>query len=150
MLKGRNAAVTGGSRGIGPPVVERLCRDGAHVVFDHSTREDAAAEVVRTVEADGGRARALRVDLSEPEGPEQLVEAADACAAPPSTPSPGAMDTEMLRGTNPPQALDAVAGMAPLGRLGRPADLADVIAFLIGPDGRWITGRNLRATDGLA
>lgn len=36
-----------------------------------------------------------------------------------------------------------------LGRLGEPADVADVVAFLCGPDGRWMTGQNLRATGGL-
>lgn len=40
-------------------------------------------------------------------------------------------------------------GMTPLGRVGEPADVADVVAFLAGPDGRWLTGQNLRATGGL-
>jgi 3-oxoacyl-[acyl-carrier protein] reductase len=63
--------------------------------------------------------------------------------------SPGATDTELLRGTNQPEALEAVAGTTPLGRLGEPADVADVVAFLAGHDGRWITGQNVRATGGL-
>jgi 3-oxoacyl-[acyl-carrier protein] reductase len=33
--------------------------------------------------------------------------------------------------------------------MGDPADVADVVAFLRGPDGRWTTGQNLRATGGL-
>ncbi len=64
--------------------------------------------------------------------------------------SPGATDTDMLRGANPAEALQAVAGMTPLGRLGEASDVAAVVAFLTGPDGRWITGQNLRATGGLA
>jgi len=36
-----------------------------------------------------------------------------------------------------------------LRRLGRPADIAAVVAFLAGPDGQWITGQNIRATGGL-
>jgi 3-oxoacyl-[acyl-carrier protein] reductase len=36
-----------------------------------------------------------------------------------------------------------------LGRLGTPADIADVVAFLAGPDARWITGQNIQATGGL-
>lgn len=36
-----------------------------------------------------------------------------------------------------------MAAMSPLGRLGDPADVADVIALLAGPDGRWMTGQNL-------
>jgi 3-oxoacyl-[acyl-carrier protein] reductase len=41
------------------------------------------------------------------------------------------------------------AKMSPLGRLGEPADIADVVAFLVGPDGRWLTGQNLEASGGL-
>jgi 3-oxoacyl-[acyl-carrier protein] reductase len=63
--------------------------------------------------------------------------------------SPGATDTELLRSTNPPAALELAARMSPFGRLGQPADVADVIAFLAGPDGRWLTGQNLHATGGI-
>ncbi|GAA1355677.1 glucose 1-dehydrogenase [Streptomyces beijiangensis] len=66
-----------------------------------------------------------------------------------NTVSPGATDTDLLRGANPPEALTRVAGLTPLGRLGTPEDVADVVAFLAGPDGRWLTGQNLRATGGI-
>ncbi|RFS83658.1 SDR family oxidoreductase [Actinomadura spongiicola] len=66
-----------------------------------------------------------------------------------NTVSPGATDTRMLRDTNPPEALEQTAAFTALGRLGTPADIADVVAFLAGPDGRWITGQNIRATGGL-
>ncbi len=65
------------------------------------------------------------------------------------TVSPGATDTDMLRAANPPAALDRAATMTALGRLGRPEDIAGVVAFLAGPDGAWLTGQNLRATGGL-
>jgi 3-oxoacyl-[acyl-carrier protein] reductase len=39
--------------------------------------------------------------------------------------------------------------MSPLGRLGQPEDVADVIAFLVGADGRWMTAQNLRAGGGI-
>jgi 3-oxoacyl-[acyl-carrier protein] reductase len=67
-----------------------------------------------------------------------------------NTVSPGATDTELLRSANEPEALAMAAAMTPLGRLGQPADVADVVAFLAGPDGRWMTGQNLRAGGGLA
>ncbi|CAL9641615.1 Glucose 1-dehydrogenase 4 [Streptomyces sp. enrichment culture] len=243
-LKDATAVVTGGSRGIGRAIVERLCRDGAAVVFNYARDDEAAKDVVRAVEADGGHVKAVRLDLGEEDGPERLMEAAEAQlgrlrilvnnAAMSFTPtplastdvglfdevmavntksvfltmryaarnmpdggrivnistlntvrpapgiapyaaskgaveqltavaahelgsrgitvntvSPGATDTELLRTTNPAEALEAVAGMTPLGRLGQPSDVADVVAFLVGPDGRWITGQNLRATGGL-
>lgn len=65
--------------------------------------------------------------------------------------SPGATYTDLLRGNNPGVDIAAaVAPLTPLGRIGRPDDIADVVAFLAGPDGRWITGQNLRAGGGLA
>ena len=63
--------------------------------------------------------------------------------------SPGATDTEMLRGANPPEALESTPEFTALGRLGEPNDIADVVAFLAGPDSRWMTGQNLLATGGL-
>lgn len=67
-----------------------------------------------------------------------------------NTVSPGAVDTDLLRSGNPGTALEMVVTMTPLGRLGLPGDIADVIAFLCGPDARWLTGQNIRATGGLA
>jgi 3-oxoacyl-[acyl-carrier protein] reductase len=66
-----------------------------------------------------------------------------------NTVSPGATDTDLLRSSNPPEVLDQTPALTALGRLGEPADIADVVAFLAGPDARWITGQNIRATGGL-
>jgi 3-oxoacyl-[acyl-carrier protein] reductase len=66
-----------------------------------------------------------------------------------NTVSPGATDTELLRSSNSPEALEQDKGAAALGRLGEPEDIADVVAFLAGPDSRWITGQNILATGGL-
>lgn len=63
--------------------------------------------------------------------------------------SPGPTDTDLLRGAVGPDAIAATEHMTPLGRLGRPADIADVVAFLVGPDAHWVTGQNIRATGGL-
>lgn len=63
--------------------------------------------------------------------------------------SPGATDTDMFRDSNPPEAKAALVGITALGRVGEPADIADIVAFLAGPDSRWLTGQNLRATGGL-
>ncbi|MFI0410780.1 SDR family oxidoreductase [Actinomadura sp. 3N508] len=65
-----------------------------------------------------------------------------------NTVSPGATDTDLLRDTNPPEALEQTAAFTALGRVGTPEDIADVVAMLAGPDGRWITGQNIRATGG--
>lgn len=63
--------------------------------------------------------------------------------------SPGATETDMFRDSNPPEASAMLVGITALGRVGEPADIADVVAFLAGPDSRWITGQNLRVTGGL-
>ncbi|MEV7393378.1 SDR family NAD(P)-dependent oxidoreductase [Streptomyces sp. NPDC091215] len=78
MPKGKTAGVTGGSRGIGRAIGERLCRDGAEVVFNYATSEEAAARGVGLIQAGGGKARAMRLDLKDQDGPEQLMEAAEA------------------------------------------------------------------------
>jgi 3-oxoacyl-[acyl-carrier protein] reductase len=66
-----------------------------------------------------------------------------------NTVSPGATDTDLLRGANSAENLAVAARITPLGRLGQPSDVADVVAFLAGPDARWITGQNIRASGGL-
>ncbi|WP_433258450.1 SDR family NAD(P)-dependent oxidoreductase [Streptosporangium sp. CA-135522] len=66
--------------------------------------------------------------------------------------SPGATDTDMMRaaaGENLEQAIEHVVALTPLQRLGRPEDIANVVAFLAGPDSQWITGQNLRVSGGL-
>jgi 3-oxoacyl-[acyl-carrier protein] reductase len=62
--------------------------------------------------------------------------------------SPGATDTDLLRASNPPENLVQAPLLTALGRLGTPDDIAAVVAFLAGPDGRWVTGQNIRATGG--
>jgi 3-oxoacyl-[acyl-carrier protein] reductase len=236
-LTGKTAVVTGGSRGIGRAIVERLARDGATVIFGYRSRDDEAKAVEDAVPS----ARGFRADLAEPGAIRELLECADhldilvanAAASFAPTPiaevsdedydrifavnakatfqairyaarhmrdhgriitistlnttspapggslyvgskgaveqfsavasrelgargitvntvSPGATDTELLRSANSAETLEMAAGMTPLGRLGQPADIADVVAFLAGPDSRWITGQNIHAGGGLA
>ena len=243
VLDGKSAVVTGGSRGIGRAVVERLARDGAEVTFSYARDEVAAADVEAGVAAAGGRAWAVRADQGDSAQTSALFDAAQtrsggvdivvANAASIATGliadttdaqwddymavnlrgtfqvireaarrlpdsgrlitvssvntvlpapgiglyaaakgaleqltavaarelgargitanivSPGATDTDMLRTANPAETVTAMASMSPLGRLGTPADVADVVAFLAGPDGRWLTGQNLHASGGL-
>ncbi|MEU8889641.1 SDR family oxidoreductase [Streptomyces sp. NPDC048442] len=64
-LEGRTALVTGGSRGIGRGIAERLGRDGARVAVHYGTNETAAKEVVGVIEAAGGSAFAIGQELGK-------------------------------------------------------------------------------------
>ncbi len=61
--------------------------------------------------------------------------------------SPGVTETDGL--VMPQPQIDQLIGMTPLGRLGQPGDVADVVAFLASDDARWITGQNLQANGGI-
>jgi NAD(P)-dependent dehydrogenase (short-subunit alcohol dehydrogenase family) len=64
-LDGKTALVTGGARGIGAAIVRRLAGEGAHVGFAYRGAQDAAEALVAEVEAAGGKAFAIRADVSD-------------------------------------------------------------------------------------
>ena len=63
--------------------------------------------------------------------------------------SPGAVDTQLLR-QHGEDALRGIPEATPLGRLGEPEDIADVIAMLCSEGGAWINGQNVFANGGIA
>jgi 3-oxoacyl-[acyl-carrier protein] reductase len=63
---------------------------------------------------------------------------------------PGAVNTDAMR--EQPDIETLVAGeiaQTPLRRLGEPEDIADVVAFLVSDDARWITGQIIGAGGGM-
>jgi enoyl-[acyl-carrier protein] reductase III len=62
--------------------------------------------------------------------------------------SGGLVDTPLLRSRVPERELSAVARRTPLGRIGRPSDLAGLIAWLAGPESSWMTGQILTLDGG--
>jgi 3-oxoacyl-[acyl-carrier protein] reductase len=67
-LNGKIALVTGGSRGIGRGISERLAADGALVAVHYGSDESAAADTVTAIEAAGGQAFAVRAQLGSGSG----------------------------------------------------------------------------------
>ena len=64
-LRGKRALVTGGTRGIGAAVVERLAREGADVALTFVSAPDQARQAVKAAEAHGVKAVALQTDMAD-------------------------------------------------------------------------------------
>jgi 3-oxoacyl-[acyl-carrier protein] reductase len=63
--------------------------------------------------------------------------------------APGPTTTDLFLQGKSPELIDRMAKMNPLERLGRPEDIARVVAFLAGSEGAWVNGQILRANGGM-
>ena len=88
-LEGRVAIVTGASRGIGEAVARLFAREGAAVAVAARTEQvfderlpGTIHETVDAIEADGGRAVAIRADLADEDDVDRLVDEARAALGP--------------------------------------------------------------------
>ncbi|HLQ02736.1 MAG TPA: SDR family oxidoreductase [Burkholderiales bacterium] len=68
----KSAIVTGASGGIGRAVATRLAKDGFSVAVHYAGNAGKAQEVVAAIEADGGRAIAVRADVADAKDVERL------------------------------------------------------------------------------
>ena len=62
--------------------------------------------------------------------------------------APGLTDTPAVRGDLTAEQIEAARKMIPVGRLGRPEEIADIIAFLASPRSGYITGAVIEAHGG--
>ena len=241
-LTGKVAIVTGGSRGIGRAIAERLGREGASVVVNYTQSVEKAREVAQVIAASGGQALALQADISRVAdirrlfaetdkkfgrldvlvnnagtatftpladvteenfnalfalnvkgaffamqeaarrladggrivnissgitlsggaggsvygGTKGALEQFTLAAAKElgprgitvNTVSPGMTVTDLMHSVIPAERQKGAASASPLGRLGQPDDIAEVVAFLVSDAGRWVTGQNIRANGG--
>jgi 3-oxoacyl-[acyl-carrier protein] reductase len=240
-LNGKIAIVTGASRGIGRAIAEHLAQDGAAVIVNYLKNETAAASVVESIQAGGGKALAVQADTSSLADLKRLFDTTESSFGQPdivvlnpgnflmkplveiseaefdhvfalnargvffglqeaakrlndhgsivsissgATALPGAggsvyagskaaaeqftialakelgargitVNTVSPSITNtdglvvPPPVIERLKSMIPLGRIGEPADIANVVAFLVSPKGHWINGQNVRANGGM-
>jgi 3-oxoacyl-[acyl-carrier protein] reductase len=64
--------------------------------------------------------------------------------------APGPVATELFLKGKSEEQVSEISKMAPLERIGQPADIANVVSFLAGPDGGWVNSQVLRANGGFA
>jgi pteridine reductase len=75
-LEGRAALVTGAGRRLGRAIAVALGARGMHVGVHYGSSAAGAGETATEIEAAGGRAVCLQADLTEPDAPGDLVDAA--------------------------------------------------------------------------
>jgi NAD(P)-dependent dehydrogenase (short-subunit alcohol dehydrogenase family) len=140
----RSSIVTGSSKGIGAAVVERLANDGFAVIINYSSGAAPALELAANIKRAGGKAIAVQADISHLADVRGLFDAAESAF--------GGVDvlvnTDLFTNGTTQADIRPIIDRTPLGRLGEPGDIANVISFLAGPDGGWINGQVLRANGG--
>ena len=75
-LKDKVAIVTGSSRGVGKAVALGFAQQGANLVINYTSNENAANEAVEAIQTMGSKAIAVKADVARKKDAEDLVGAA--------------------------------------------------------------------------
>lgn len=73
-LKDKIAIVTGGSKGIGSGIAKALAKEGATVIVNYSFGESDASKIVSEIELLGGKAIAIKADMSKSANVKQMFD----------------------------------------------------------------------------
>lgn len=76
LLKNKVALVTGSSRGVGAAIAKAMAREGASVVINYFQSQSKAESIVDEIVKSGGKAIALRADVTSEEEVKAIVETA--------------------------------------------------------------------------
>ena len=72
-LKNKTCLVTGGSRGIGRSIVERLSNDGAHIIFTYAQDKGAAENLIKGLAEINPNIQAFQMDVSNRESVKNVI-----------------------------------------------------------------------------
>lgn len=75
-LTGKTAVVTGGSRGIGRAICQKLAAQGANIVLNFAGNEAAAQETEQLCQALGAKILSIKGDVADPAACTKLIEQA--------------------------------------------------------------------------
>ncbi len=73
LLEGKNAIVTGGSRGIGKSIVKIFAKHGANVAFTYNSSAKESEEIVKELEDSGVKVKAYQSNAADFKAAEELV-----------------------------------------------------------------------------
>ena len=74
LLEGKNAIITGGSRGIGKGIAQVFAKHGANVAFTYNSSSQSAEDLAKELEASGIKAKAYQSNAASFEESQKLVD----------------------------------------------------------------------------